>query len=214
MNKLTRFHTEQSNRLSAFPIYLSSEREFSYHSFGNEIWGLGFLISIILYRERSSLLYRGSHRNCIIHSSSCYTLHPLTLRDGLITDILYSTRLQNTVVNAVYFYFRNASNLCPALQDVQYIYENTQASSKMRALLSECVAVHLHSGRLRQPFPEEWEKTLNSSGALGCDALGCDIIKIIYRWDASLTISRKLDGSPCKFHNHEDGGSCKGLTPR
>jgi hypothetical protein len=47
----------------------------------------------------------------------------------------------------------------------------------MRVLLSEWVAMHLHSGRLIQPFPEELGKILNSIGALGCD------IRSIYRWN-------------------------------
>jgi hypothetical protein len=136
---------------------------------------------------------------------------PLSSPDG--EDVLYdylklyvlaskllTTRLQNKVINAVFFYVRQDRAPLPALQHVQYIYENTEAGSKMRALLSECIAAHLFSGRLEQPFPEEWERILQSSGGVGCD-----IIRYIYCWNRS--VSLYLSKSPCKFHDHEDGSS-------
>jgi hypothetical protein len=78
----------------------------------------------------------------------------------------------------------------------------------MRALLSECVAIHLFRKKLRQPFPEEWGKILNSS-----ELLGCDIIKFIYRWDPGRHVSSppKLNDSVGGFHDHEDGSACRGV---
>src|SRR5436305_381437 len=57
---------------------------------------------------------------------------------------------------------RTNSKPCPAPQSVKYIYYNTETGSKLRTLLSGCVAINLSLGRI------EREETLKP-----------DILKII-----------------------------------
>lgn len=114
-------------------------------------------------------------------------------------------RLQNEAMSAIYDYYQSSPNKEPLSKDVEFVYNNTLAESKMRDLMIFFSAFGLLSGFGGTRHSRHWGDVLKRNGEIGHDL-------IMMLGDCRLTIGEGAGNFPrrnqCAFHVHKKTPAC------
>lgn len=130
-----------------------------------------------------------------------------TVRDYLnlylFADKYMMEELQNETIDVVYDHYKLSYNE-PHSKDIELVYKNTTAGSKMRELMIVHSAFRLFSGSVVVRY---WGDVLKSNSEIGHD-----LILMIGNW--RLKFGQKIDKTlqpVCHFHVHKKTGHCTSI---
>ncbi|KAL1865163.1 hypothetical protein Daus18300_007289 [Diaporthe australafricana] len=114
-------------------------------------------------------------------------------------------RLQNEVANAIYDYYQSSPNKEPLSKDVEFVYNNTLAESKMRELMTFFSTFGLLSGFGGARHSRHWGNVLKGNGEIGHDL-------VMMLGECHLTLGEGVKNlpirNPCSFHVHKKTPAC------